>query len=77
MCPIFSLPDRNRRNLVHYAAANVNPDIMRYLIANGSDPNELDSMRRTPLMIACQLGRIEIVAALMDHFEKKKQKADD
>jgi ankyrin repeat protein len=51
--PIFSLPDKNRRNLIHYAAANANADIIKYLLANGSDPNEFDSMRRTPLMIAC------------------------
>ena len=53
LCPIFSLPDKNRRNLIHYAAANVNSDIIKYLLANGADPNELDSLRRTPLMIAC------------------------
>jgi hypothetical protein len=32
ICPTFSLPDKNRRNLVHYAAANTNPDIIRFLL---------------------------------------------
>lgn len=52
MCPIFSLPDKNRRNLVHYAAANHNSDILRFLLKNGCEANELDTWRKTPLMIA-------------------------
>lgn len=71
--PIFSLPDKNRRNLIHYAAANENPEIIKFLLKNGSDPNELDSMRLTPLMIACKLGKIEVVKALLEHFDLKKK----
>lgn len=81
ICPTFSLPDKNRRNLIHYAAANPNPDIIRFLLANGCDANELDSSRRTPLMIAAQLGHIGNVEAILDHFQKrknaKKEKQDD
>jgi ankyrin repeat protein len=43
ICPTFSLPDKQRRNLIHYAAANPNPDIIKFLLANGCDANELDS----------------------------------
>ena len=43
VCPTFSLPDKNRRNLIHYAAANQNSDIIKFLLANGCDANELDS----------------------------------
>lgn len=77
ICPTFSLPDKNRRNLVHYAAANTNPDIIRFLLANGCDANELDSSRRTPLMIACDLGRIQNVEVLLEHFEKRLKAAKE
>ena len=50
--PNFSLPDKNRRNLIHYAAANVNSDVLQFLLKNGSDPNEADATRNTALMIA-------------------------
>ncbi len=73
ICPTFSLPDKNRRNLIHYAAANPNPDNLRFLLANGCDANELDSARKTPLMIAAQLGLIGNVQALLEHFEKRKR----
>lgn len=43
LCPVFSLPDQNRRNLVHYAAANTNPEVLSFLLQNGSEPNELDA----------------------------------
>jgi ankyrin repeat protein len=73
VCPTFSLPDKQRRNLIHYAAANINPDILKFLLANGCDANELDTQRKTPLMIAADLGRLENVIALLDHFEKRKK----
>ncbi|CDW80451.1 nad(+) adp-ribosyltransferase-3 [Stylonychia lemnae] len=71
--PQFSLPDFNRRNLIHYAAANHNPDVLKFLLANGADPNEVDSMRNTPLMIAAELGRTQNILALLDHFEQKRK----
>jgi hypothetical protein len=43
VCPTFSLPDKQRRNMIHYAAANSNSDVLRFLVANGCDANELDS----------------------------------
>jgi ankyrin repeat protein len=71
VCPTFSLPDKNRRNLIHYAAANANSDVIRFLLANGCDANELDVQRKTPLMIAAELGRLQNVQALLEHFEKR------
>jgi len=61
-------------NLVHYAAANTNPDIMKFLLANGPDPNELDQWRRTPLMIAAMLGRLGNVQVLLEEFEKRQKR---
>ena len=61
-------------NLVHYAAANTNPDIMKFLLANGPDPNELDLWRRTPLMIASMLGRLGNVQVLLEEFEKRQKR---
>ena len=77
VCPTFSLPDKNRRNLIRYAAANYNPDVIKFLLANGCDANELDAQRRTPLMIASELGRLQTVQALLEHFEKRGKKAED
>jgi len=74
--PTFSFPDKTRRNLIHYAAANPNPDILKFLIANGSDPNELDFSRKTPLMIASELGRLGNVEVLLEEFEKRKKSSE-
>lgn len=71
--PIFSMPDQQRRNLIHYAAANVNGEVVKFLLQNGADPNELDAQRITPLMIACKLGKIEVVRVLLEHFEGKRR----
>jgi ankyrin repeat protein len=71
ICPTFSLPDKNRRNLVHYAAANENGEIIKFLVQNGCDPNELDGQRKTPLMVASDLGKLDVVLTLIDHFKKK------
>jgi ankyrin repeat protein len=65
ICPTFSLPDKNRRNLIHYAAVNPNDEVIKFLLANGCDANELDSGRKTPLMIAAQRGLIGNVVALI------------
>ena len=43
VCPMFSLPDKNRRNLIHYAAANANNEVLKFLLANSCDPNEVDA----------------------------------
>jgi ankyrin repeat protein len=58
---------------VHYAAANTNPDILKFLLANGPDPNELDQWRRTPLMIAAELGRIGNIQVFLEEFEKRQK----
>jgi hypothetical protein len=71
--PTFSFPDKQRRNLVHYAAANTNPDILKFLLANGPDPNELDQWRRTPLMIAAELGRLGNIQVFLEEFGKRQK----
>lgn len=58
---------------MHYAAANTNPDILKFLLANGPDPNDLDLWRRTPLMIAAELGRLGNIQVFLEEFEKRKK----
>eukprot|EP00347_Sterkiella_histriomuscorum_P010982 403374198 len=76
VAPTFSLPDYNRRNLVHYAVANENPAVLGFLLANGCDPNELDNQRKTPLMIAAQLGKLHNIQVLLEHYDKKKKERE-
>jgi len=75
--PMFSMPDHQRKNLVHYAAANENGEVMKFLLQNGADPNELDAQRITPLMIACRLGKLEVVRVILEHFESKKRAKEE
>ena len=63
----------NRRNLVHYAAANENPDILEFLIKSGADPNEFDSRKTTPLMIAAELGKLHNIKVIIEANERKKK----
>ena len=53
--------------LAHAAWANPNPEVVRWLISHGADPNHRDNLGRTPLMCAAQAGSSsEVVKALIE-----------
>ena len=61
---------------MHYAAANLSSDVIEFLISKRIDINNStyyknlyvlgDAKGRTPLMIACKLGRIKNVGAIIE-----------
>jgi len=53
--------DMEQRDLVHYAVANHNTDVLKLLIQKKVELNNRDIEGFTPLMIACKLGRLEAV----------------
>ncbi|EMI56167.1 ankyrin repeat-containing protein [Rhodopirellula sallentina SM41] len=42
-------------------------DVVETLVAAGADPNQTDDDGITPLMIACQSGKLDLVKMLLDH----------
>lgn len=50
---------------LHAAVAQNHVDIIKILIENGADVNQLDSVRRTPLHIAASLGYDEAASLLL------------
>lgn len=55
--PDYSINDEEMRKLTHYAAANIEPDCIEFLVQKGVPVNDKDNENMTPLMIACELGR--------------------
>ncbi len=51
------IPDQNRAGLLHYAAKQGGPELLRYLVEQvGCDPLKSDHMGRTPYSIAHEAG---------------------
>jgi len=42
-------------------------DVITELVTHHADVNKGDHSRRTPLIIACELGHLELVRLLLDH----------
>lgn len=72
--PNIRLLDNEQRDLVHYAAANSNPDILKILIEKKAEVNERDVNKTTPLMIACKLGRLQNVQQFLECQEERLKK---
>ena len=75
--PTSNILDAEQRDLVHYAAANHNPDILEFLIQKKVEVNNRDAKGYTPLMIACILGRTENVKLLIEESQKLMKGCDD
>lgn len=57
-----------RRRLLHSAVKQVLPKLLQHLPAlEGTSADERNQAGETPLHIACQLGAVEMVQALLDH----------
>ena len=67
----YSVADKENRKLMHYAAANQSDSVIKFLIAKGAPVNEKDVKGMTPFMIACKLGRIDNILALMKSIKGK------
>ena len=53
--------------LAYAAWSNSNPEVVRYLLSRGADPNHRDIHGRTPLMRATQAGNnVKVVGALLE-----------
>ena len=75
--PEYSASDFSQRKLVHYAAANISEDCMQFLISKNIPSNDKDQRGTTPLMIACELGRISTVLLLIDESKKQIETLDE
>ena len=63
----FSVPDEKQKKPVHYAAVCEDDGPLKHLIDCGVDTREGDQMKNTPLMLACQFGRIKNVECLLEN----------
>jgi ankyrin repeat protein len=54
-------------SLLHTAAWNNNKGVVRYLIAEGLNVNEMDEKGKTPLHYAAMAGNLEIVKILIEN----------
>lgn len=59
--------DLELRKPVHYAACSATPDNLRVLSSRGVDLRDSDKIRKTPLMYACQYGRIDNVKFILEN----------
>ena len=67
-CPDTALADADRRKVVHYAAACSGPGPLQLLAERGANLEDTDRTGRTPLMIACQTGRLLPATFLLDRL---------
>ena len=75
-CPEYSAADMDQRKLIHYAAANPTDAALQFLIAKGIPVNDKDSQNMTPLMLACELGRVDNVRLLIKEQSKQLEDLD-
>jgi ankyrin repeat protein len=61
--------DSELRKPVHYAACSPTSDNLRILHSKGVDIRDTDKVRKTPLMFACQYGRLENVKYIIENTE--------
>lgn len=61
--------DLELRKPVHYAACSPTPANLRVLKGKGVDLRDTDKYRKTPLMFACQYGRLENVKFILENTE--------
>lgn len=59
--------DLELRKPVHYAACSSTADNLRVLANRGVDLRDSDKIRKTPLMYACQYGRMENVQFILEN----------
>jgi ankyrin repeat protein len=75
--PDTSVADDDQRKLIHYAAAAKSTEPMKFLLKNGANLEDVDSAGVTPLMLACQHGRVDNVRFIIDELKKKRADVDD
>lgn len=61
--------DLELRKPVHYAACSQTPENLRVLQSKGVDLRDTDKVRKTPLMFACQFGRLKNVMYILENTE--------
>ncbi len=52
---------------LHFASKMGHVDAVKVLLQNGADPHQMDTMERTPLVLAIEYGHVNVVLALMQH----------
>ena len=61
--------DLELRKPVHYAACSRTPENLKVLQSKGVDLRDTDKVRKTPLMFACEFGRLENVKYILENTE--------
>lgn len=65
MDSLINLGNEWDETCLHIAAANCNADIIKLLLAGGASPLALDLWKRTPYIVALEVGRLEDVLVLL------------
>lgn len=55
------------QSLLYWAVHYRNIEFTKHLVLKGADVNQLDRLGRTPLMIACYFGFVEIASFLLEN----------
>jgi ankyrin repeat protein len=61
--------DTELRKPVHYAACSSNSENLKVLLSKGVDLRDCDKIRKTPLMYACENGRLENVKFIVENVD--------
>lgn len=69
----YVISDSFGRNLVHFAAANEDPDVLSYLLSLGADPTAVDKASLTPMHLAAKFGRATNLCNLIQATRKQLQ----
>ena len=65
--PIDHQGGSKRRSALHWASLNGQAKMAAFLLEHGADPALLDLQRCTPLLLACQAGRVDVARCLVRH----------
>lgn len=60
------------KTALHLAACETSPEMVKFLLQRGADPNAQDREGRTPLVEAALWGRLESVETLLGHGARKE-----
>ncbi|XP_064473258.1 transient receptor potential cation channel subfamily A member 1 homolog isoform X2 [Ornithodoros turicata] len=74
---MLSKLDRQQMSPLHYAVENNHPDIVRYLLENGVNPNVKSTTSYAPLNLAAIHSTVEVCKLLIEHGADVESLAED
>ncbi len=76
-CPEVNMSDRADRKLIHYAATCAGLGPLEFLSENGANLEDVDKQGHTPLILACQVGRLENARFMVETIRRKRKDAQN